>query len=413
VAANPAPCSAARPAPDSIPQSSAAAAPATVGPSTPETSRGHPNALVDRISTQQGLSPGNEEQEPSPSSPLPPTTPLTVQVATRTIEKKVRKSQLASSWEGMDPSLPTEEWVKGVIRRASMGATGGDANQQAAAPSYLAESTGFGSEGGDTHDFDDVHDVYADRVPVSGPAAVDSQADVDRKHQKSVLTAPSSQSYTFAPTSAAEDDDLSEELSTASTADLPLTIKQTPVAAKTTPFAISKQKAAKASMAGTNISMAGTNMTMVGTDMTNKAAQREPQQQMQGSALHMSDMIVGGQNCMIDHQPKSATKLHTMRTTFQSSLHDPHPSTNYPRTEDIIRTPAAAFKGEREAMISDLSEVWRQVGFLERELQKVNKKNIKMSTMNRAIVEKLASEVRSNREELERTRQKAVNDNDR
>ena len=60
-----------------------------------------------------------------------------------------------------------------------------------------------------------------------------------------------------------------------------------------------------------------------------------------------------------------------------------------------------------------LSKVWRQVGFLERELQKVNKKNIKMSTMNRAIVEKLASEVRSNREELERTRQKAVNDNDR
>ena len=135
----------------------------------------------------------------------------------------------------------------------------------------------------------------------------------------------------------------------------------------------------------------------------------------QGDPLHVHDMIVGGNNCMIDHAgstTRSATKLNTMRTTFQSSLHDPRGTFRSYNNADqaAIKSPSSCFKEERNSLIGDLSELWRQIDFLEGELQKANNKNLRMSSKNRAIVEKLASKVREHQVELEKCRKEGLND---
>ena len=64
--------------------------------------------------------------------------------------------------------------------------------------------------------------------------------------------------------------------------------------------------------------------------MTNASkAKRRPQQSARKGPLHMSDMVVGGGNCMVEHvkvagdKASSRLKLNTMK--MSTSLHSPAP----------------------------------------------------------------------------------------
>ncbi|GMH52791.1 hypothetical protein TrRE_jg13572, partial [Triparma retinervis] len=338
---------------------------------TPAGSTGRPDQTVGRTSPSEDLAESASAVGAFPASPSTPSS--SVQGATKTIEKKFRKSQLASAWEKMNPPLTTEERVKGVIRRASIGA--------AASP-------------------DDEDDkIYSSYVSPRAEARElnnnSAKGGEEEEKEYNNLTQGFNQTQDFTA-SAASTLNLG-----ASAMGLHGASSRAPVTASTTPFTIAKQEARRSSIARAELM---------------KESQGRARK-MQGSELHMSDMVVGGQNCMIDHQPplppRSATKLHTMRSTFQSSMHDPRPSRSNFTRDEIAQNPASAFKEQRETLISDMSELWRQIDFLEGELQKANKKNLTMSSRNRALVEKLAGEVRANRSELEQARQKGVNDGDR
>ncbi|GMI48520.1 hypothetical protein TrCOL_g1377 [Triparma columacea] len=424
--------------------------PSSGTPSTTATtlagSAGRPDQTVDLTPQSIDVAARGSDVGASSTSPSTPT-PSVQALATKTIEKKFRKSQLASAWEKMNPPLTTEERVKGVIRRASLGATAtaspfatatatatpGGRLSPPSATDYISGGRDYGGYGVEYYKEED--DDEEEEVVVVEKEVVEEEKVVEEEEEErrgagekvkqedehdeddkiySSYVSPRAEARELSTKGGAEEEEYNQTqdfhqtqdftASAASTLNLDasslrVTSSGLPVTSSTTPFTIAKREA------------------RLGRAERTKESQGQAQRQVQGSALHMSDMIVGGQNCMIDHEPplppKSATKLHTMRSTFQSSLHDPRPDRNSLTRAEIMQNPVSAFKEQRETLISDMSELWRQIDFLEVELQKAHKKNLTMSSRNRALVEKLASEVRSNRSELEVARQKGLNDDDR
>ena len=152
---------------------------------------------------------------------------------------------------------------------------------------------------------------------------------------------------------------------------------------------------------------------------------RDPQTSRRPShrALHMSDMIVAGANCMVEpvnpNQPKSAMKLNTMK---MSSLHSPAPlpssRKSFANQTMSARNATGVFKEvrscllvsqnppphnsnssqERESLVGDLTSLWQQIDFLEAQLDKVNKKNLTSSSHHAKIVEKLAMSLRETKQ---------------
>jgi hypothetical protein len=69
-----------------------------------------------------------------------------------------------------------------------------------------------------------------------------------------------------------------------------------------------------------------------------------------------------------------------------------------------------AFKTERNGLIKDLSELWKQIDFLTVELNKANTKNGKLSASNRKTIDALRSKMEDQDAELEDLRKSSDND---
>ena len=151
-----------------------------------------------------------------------------------------------------------------------------------------------------------------------------------------------------------------------------------------------------------------------------KVKKRLERQSARKGPLHMSDMVVAGNNCMVDHvqaagdNASSRLKLNTIK--LSTSLHSPVPlpssKASFASQTMRARTAMGVFKEERNTLVTDLTQLWKQIDFLEVQLAKANKKNLNQSAKHANIVEKLAAMARDYHDDNERLQREALVDAD-
>ncbi|GMI05659.1 hypothetical protein TrVE_jg12840 [Triparma verrucosa] len=295
--------------------------------------------------------------------------------AVRTIEKKVRKNVLSQAWETMNPPLSTTERIARIAKSAqdleasnSNSSRGSDDDAEVDSRSKSVRSAQ------EDADEDEGGSYGSGEGGVRAREERTAEAEINPQHEseKPVAGTPRTSNY---PNPSNEPE---------------------------TPYTV------------------GTSNANADADTYNdNDTNRDPQTSRRPShrALHMSDMIVAGANCMVEpvnpNQPKSTMKLNTMK---MSSLHSPAPlpssRKSFANQTMSARNATGVFKEERESLVGDLTSLWQQIDFLEAQLDKVNKKNLTSSSHHAKIVEKLAMSLRETKQENEELKSKLLVDQD-